>query len=76
MVWESWSGVTRAAYRRQTGGSEPVSLWDERRCRVCLALASVAQGIEHWFPVPGVAGSNPAGGTHFLDVSFGPPGFG
>ena len=25
--------------------------------------ASVAQGIEHWFPEPGVAGSNPAGGT-------------
>lgn len=25
--------------------------------------ASVAQGIEHWFPVPGVAGSNPAGGA-------------
>ena len=25
--------------------------------------ALVAQGIEHWFPKPGVAGSNPAGGT-------------
>ena len=25
--------------------------------------ASVAQGIEHWFPVPGAAGSNPAGGA-------------
>lgn len=24
---------------------------------------SVAQGIEHWFPKPCVAGSNPAGGT-------------
>ena len=28
------------------------------------ARASVAQGIEHWFPVPGAAGSNPAGGAH------------
>jgi hypothetical protein len=27
--------------------------------------ASVAQGIEHWFPEPGAAGSNPAGGTSF-----------
>lgn len=27
------------------------------------ALASVAQGIEHWFPVPKVEGSNPFGGT-------------
>src|SRR4051794_15536144 len=26
--------------------------------------ASVAQGIGHRFPVPGAAGSNPAGGTH------------
>lgn len=26
-------------------------------------IASVAQGIEHWFPVPVAAGSNPAGGT-------------
>ena len=25
--------------------------------------APVAQGIEHWFPEPGVVGSNPAGGT-------------
>lgn len=25
--------------------------------------ASVAQGIERWFPVPKVAGSNPVGGT-------------
>ena len=25
--------------------------------------ASVAQGIEHWFPKPGVRGSNPRGGT-------------
>ena len=25
--------------------------------------APVAQGIEHWFPKPGVAGSNPAGGA-------------
>ena len=25
--------------------------------------APVAQGIEHRFPKPGVAGSNPAGGT-------------
>ena len=28
------------------------------------AIAPVAQGIEHWFPKPGVAGSNPAGGAN------------
>lgn len=27
------------------------------------AFAPVAQGIEHWFPKPVVAGSNPAGGA-------------
>ncbi len=30
--------------------------------------ALVAQGIEHWFPKPGVAGSNPAGGTVLSDL--------
>lgn len=30
--------------------------------------APVAQWIEHWFPVPGVAGSTPVGcATDFLD---------
>ena len=29
-------------------------------------LALVAQGIEHRFPKPCVAGSNPAGGTHVM----------
>ena len=29
--------------------------------------APVAQGIEHWFPEPGVVGSNPAGGTRGTD---------
>src|SRR5260221_11505066 len=29
------------------------------------AFAPVAQGIEHRFPKPVVAGSNPAGGNHF-----------
>lgn len=28
-----------------------------------LILAPVAQGIEHWFPEPGVGGSNPSGRT-------------
>jgi hypothetical protein len=31
--------------------------------------APVAQGIEHWFPKPGVAGSNPAGGAGFVAAS-------
>ena len=37
-----------------------------RSLREMLAFnyrAPVAQGIEHWFPEPGVVGSNPAGGT-------------
>ncbi len=34
------------------------------RCRFSLAAAFVAQGIEHWFPEPGVAGSNPAEGAN------------
>lgn len=46
--------------------------------------ALVAQGIEHWFPVPGVGGSNPLEGTflrlglldglHALDRVLGSPG--
>ena len=31
--------------------------------------ASVAQGIEHWFPVPGVVSSNLAGGTRKTSAS-------
>ena len=28
-----------------------------------VTIAPVAQGIERWFPVPKVGGSNPLGGT-------------
>ena len=66
MVAESCSGFTRQAYRRVPVSFAPVSpgsvLLRVRRVRRC-AHAFVAQGIEHWFPVPGVAGSNPAEGA-------------
>ncbi len=32
-----------------------------------IEVAPVAQGIEHWFPEPGVVGSNPAGGTRIYN---------
>ena len=34
-------------------------------------LALVAQGIERWFPVPKVGGSNPLEGTHVKTRVFG-----
>ena len=48
----------------KVGATAKVTQLDEYR------HASVAQGIEHWFPVPVAAGSNPAGGTtHLAPVS-------
>ena len=63
MVAESCVGSHRA---KPIGGSRFPSrrfrpVVSDSRARNASAHASVAQGIEHWFPVPGVAGSNPAG---------------
>lgn len=61
-------GPNTSETRRYTvpkvGATAKVTRLDEYR------HASVAQGIEHWFPVPVAAGSNPAGGTtHLAPVS-------
>ena len=74
---ESWSGVTVQGYRRgwsrpasrsAVGRRRPIARPSRVACRVprspvAQGHASVARGIEHWFPVPGAAGSNPAGGA-------------
>ena len=41
------------------------TLVPDGRLPLCRHPALVAQGIEHRFPKPGVAGSNPAEGAHF-----------
>ena len=37
-----------------------------RQFHIVIVYAPVAQGIEQWFPVPRVGGSNPSGCAFFI----------